>query len=312
MKPDHEPHRYNLRSRQGETDSSPVAASLAAVLPPPGSTQALPACICRDCMPKAYTSDAHQHDRLRASVCTRSSQYHQQLPLHRFEVLDLAQTAVASFQRPRDQLCNFQRQALVDWRRWHARYWHALDRAEDASTVGSACLRACLSIANRLFFLGAIGDVQILWNSALWPRFLGVTQLPPNRLPWIELSPRTVQVWAGPAARPEERVGQLVGTLFHEAVHAFIHKHACNGEDRQRACACLARGEQNLGSSGHGRGWQMLAAAIEAFTRAELGVAVSLSRARTLALGLDPATSCDLRKFYADDVVAGLEALRLA
>lgn len=83
----------------------------------------------------------------------------------------------------------------------------------------------------------------------------------------------------------------IISTLLHEMCHAYINLYACFGEScGQQECTF---GHQHyletIGPTGHGRSWQILAAAIENRAKEVLGINLDLNRAagarQDLAMG---------------------------
>lgn len=146
--------------------------------------------------------------------------------------------------------------------------------AEDVSSVAVDVVKDILDTFNHLFFFGTILPIDIEWmvptkenaDEVAWTSFEELT-----RRHNMALHP------TAPSMRPEsaEFLGiacyeQRIGTLVHELIHAFLSQHACT--------QCRVYKAYEADGAGHGRGFQLIAKAIEENALMLLGLSIDIGR----------------------------------
>ena len=270
-------------------------------------------CACIDCRPDLYLQTVHAHE-LQKFQRTSST-----LGLFQHDCVQLAELAIASFDgKANNGMLSFaQHHAVQRWKHWlrdlESQAWPtALDLSEYHP---HAILQAPIEIFNQLFFLGQLpvfpgdndcGRLVVQWSPPGTTRraqshtIWNGDDRPPNSIIWINAEHRTHFL------NPKE----LVKTLLHELCHTILQRYSCyngGGVGCERNQVCVELCQENYGVTGHGRVWQMLAAAIEeAAPRLLLGWRVDLGReegavreVERMGAGWWP-TKCDVPLFSHD------------
>jgi hypothetical protein len=211
----------------------------------------------------------------------------------RFEEHTLAQAAIEYFSRPKSEMDAVQLEALENYHQLAAEV-HLIDvlNSKDLrlQLIGSGprpqlsehSMQQLLSIFNELFFFGSLMDIHFSWSTKFdnWEKrnhhpicsalFARTTIRDDDGKPYhaIQMHPTytsaPVQMEQTNVSKAEERFG----TILHEVIHAFLAQHTC--------CKCVVvtryRGE------GHGRGFQLIAKAMEKKALELLGVQIRIGR----------------------------------
>lgn len=202
-------------------------------------------CTCLKHAPNLYTQTTHIRE------LQSFDRNEKPLGIFQHESFLLAEKAIASFSESSDSMLqNLARDVLAGF----------------CATQGRRTAVVSLDVAaetfNNIFFLGQLQDIRIRFTSgACFKR--GYTSTTVNQ------STSTVEatVWLNPHHPVHCRNHQaMLETLLHELCHAFLQRHSCyrgQGEGCYGNMACLKLCKQNHGATGHGRAWQVLAAAVE-------------------------------------------------
>ncbi|KAK4543281.1 hypothetical protein LTR36_005640 [Oleoguttula mirabilis] len=141
--------------------------------------------------------------------------------------------------------------------------------------IGPNELTGTMEILDRLFFGGLLHPhVLVQWRSDMGDQ-VGITTFDSddNGNALISLSPKRA------ALAGQTPTQAIISNLLHEMCHAYILIYACFGECERPQCKKPHPTYiQKIGAKGHGRAWQMLAAAVEARANKVLGIRVDLER----------------------------------
>ena len=225
-----------------------------------------PKCTCNICDPCFYASfwhcPIHPHFHIKLEKDVQKNEFGNEcyLPLKpsnaatSCESMHLARKTIEYFDRPKEELNDVQLHALrqlVTWR--GSRINDILGKFQSgdrAALLPEKEMRFLWKCINELFFGRDSSRYFFRWKSHLSRGNVGVMMARPP-LYFIKMKSKTgdkEHFWGG------SHILDTVGTLVHEAVHAYLQRHACP--------LCWST-EWNLNSSGHGNVWQLLAARVE-------------------------------------------------
>ena len=240
-------------------------------------------CTCLDCAPDLYLETIHAHElqRFRRGKST--------LAFLQRESLQLAHLAVASFHpsflsgqdsstsvdnplTAPGRLTFGQHHALQQWKHWLRDPWfRSVRRTLSLSAYGPGLLfRTPVSAFNQLFFLGQLPNpnakLKVLWSPAGTRR----------RAHSHTFDDGQSVIWIN-ADYPAHFLSlkALMDTLLHELCHVFLQRHSCylgGGFGCERNQVCVELCQENYGTTGHGRAWQTIAAAVEKAAPGLLGI----------------------------------------
>ena len=221
-------------------------------------------CECERCSPKKRSKHDKYHLLIMPYLQTRDSHYYQNMEYNRYELISLAQFMVDTFSKPQDEWTNFQRKALEQWHLRSKKLLHRLAFGTKNNS-GFQALKECFSIINRLLFLGQLKKVTLQWYPNLYCdgyRAVGTCQYFSEN--------NTLTICIDPDHSQPTSVN-IVGTLLHEATHAFLEQYGCTSKYPAK-CKCRKLVVQKIGSGGHGPAWRSLTAAVEDFAIKYLGI----------------------------------------
>lgn len=134
-------------------------------------------------------------------------------------------------------------------------------------------------IANRVFFLGALDDIEIYWEEDLQKHesAVGITYPGQKQHPgdfFIFLEPQPNSSWGD-----DDLPFCIISTLMHEMCHAMLMKFSCENDScGDSACRSLRAVETR--NCGHGNAWWDIAEAIEIASPDMFGIALDLGTAK--------------------------------
>ena len=241
-------------------------------------------CGCERCSPQKRVKTDKSHKSVAPYLNTRDSSYYQNMPYNRYELINLAQFMVDTTSKPKHKWTNFQRKALEQW---HLRSKNLLNQLAlgESKNGGFQALKECFSIINRLCFLGQLKKVTLQWHPNLscgGEKAIGTC--------CYDSADNTLEILIDPEHNQPRGVN-IVGTLLHEATHAFLSQYGCIS-NYPAECNCRKLKIQKNGSRGHGPAWRTLTAAIEDFAISNMGIGSHSSD----FLGLTNSTKLDVMR----------------
>ena len=220
----------------------------------------------------------------------------------RRDPFDLAISAISSFQNGPKTFG--QHHARRAWREWwlQSEDYNLLWNSSNLNLTDPQILEKPLIIFSNLFFLGQLPSrtVRIEWC------FFGATSREQGR---TLIQPEGVLILLNPHHNRHRRSPTgILCTLLHEMCHAFLGRYSCYQGAACGTSQCRTLCDQNYGSTGHGRAWQLLAKAIEEEASALLtGLSVRLGRREMAMLEIERGgfwpSVCDMRSVRRDFAV---------
>lgn len=210
--------------------------------------------------------------------------------------MHLTRNIITYFDRPWEYLNDEQlaaRDWFLGWCRGRREDMLRISEHKDGEKLLSGVeMRRLWKCFNELFFGGDLADGQFRWNPSLVDLGQAGSR---NGRPTIEVNPQETAKDFGDYVALE-----FIGTLMHEAVHAFLNYYSC------RFCFTW---KYDLNASGHGRAFQILAAKLEEVFPRLLGLPLKLHRFLSLLANWD-----ELKPLPSphDLAVFGLESVRLS
>ncbi|KAH7086161.1 hypothetical protein FB567DRAFT_593111 [Paraphoma chrysanthemicola] len=244
-----------------------------------------PSCTCDTCDPEAYVPGRHcnfpPHFRIKlqkdpvpnklGSECYLVPKTFSNLDIKRAEPMHFARTCIEYFDRPEHQLNDTQLDALAQLRKWRTERLHIILSSQPATyldrLISESEMRDLLGCINAIFF-GHDYDMYIFRWIPTWsvPQSAHVRRSNSYSHRYII---EMLSNLPGPDPFQGRWMLEILGILLHEAVHVQLCAHAC------KTCK---RSDENIRPGGHGRAWQLLAAAVERCFVKYLGLPVDLHR----------------------------------
>lgn len=205
-------------------------------------------------LPAAISRPQQRAIRRRTQTVIHIRSNNQSLPHRRQDPVELVSGAIAYFTQ--SEWTSVQQQALDAWQTW----WSA----RDGPHAGRKPVEDVIRIFSNLLFLGRLTGVRFRWHAALYKEshIYGYTEPIRKGYVRIELDPEDHSKANGVCSHKED----LVSTLLHECIHAYLILHSCNGLCKFRDC------KDAMGSGGHGRAWFRLSSKLQAVARQELQI----------------------------------------
>ena len=207
-----------------------------------------------------------------------------------YEEHHLAQVAIRYFSRDSDQMDSRQVRALhqIHSRPQRLALVRALEARDLQKTISTRTVKKLLKLFSELFFFGSLMRIKLRWRHD----FVESDDEEQNLLAWTSIKKtsngqRYHDIEMNPRALSKSRLelkqlrmsmaADRIGTMLHELIHCFLFQYACEH------CEVYKRYEGD-----HGRGFQLIAKAIEEQAPRLLGFAVDLGRLDSIKADMAP------------------------